>query len=238
MSDNLVKISPETNEAIKEALKVAQDCTAITIKTAEDYQSAADLLKEVKSRAARLTEARQTITRPIDAAKKAAMALFAKPLDALLLVEGKIKRAIADYQYEAERKRLTAEAAIRTKQEAERKRLEAQAERLREQGKAAKADEKLAKAEELSAPVVLESSVPKVVGVSSRTVWKYRIVDEAAIPRSYLTPDVKKIGQVVKATAGTLAIPGVEIYPEASIAAGRATVADDGDEEELTSGTN
>lgn len=48
--------------------------------------------------------------------------------------------------------------------------------------------------------------------VSTRTVWKYTIVDEAKLPREFLKPDEPAMTAAVK--AGTRAIEGVRIFPE------------------------
>jgi len=41
------------------------------------------------------------------------------------------------------------------------------------------------------------------------------------IPREYLIPDEVKIGGVVRATKGSIQIPGIEIYSEDQVLAGR-----------------
>jgi len=51
-------------------------------------------------------------------------------------------------------------------------------------------------------------------------VWKFRVTNEALIPREYMTPDMVKIGGVARATKGSIQIPGVEIYSEDIVKAG------------------
>lgn len=70
----------------------------------------------------------------------------------------------------------------------------------------------------IPAPVDLPK-IARAEGINYRKVWKFRITDEAAIPREYLTPDLKKIGQVVRALKGTIPIPGIEQYEEDQVAA-------------------
>ena len=117
------------------------------------------------------------------------------------------------------------ERVWREKQEALRK----EAERLENEGKSKeamkalieaekakiKADERAAQAEEISVPVpVLESKVEKMAGLSTRTIWKFRITDSNKIPRQYLIPNEKMLGDVAKTTKGSLQIDGVEFYSE------------------------
>ena len=61
----------------------------------------------------------------------------------------------------------------------------------------------------------------KAEGVSARFVWRFRVVDEAKIPRKYLAVDEKKIGADVKTHGPECGIPGIEVYKEA-IVSGRA----------------
>lgn len=63
-------------------------------------------------------------------------------------------------------------------------------------------------------PVVLQREVPKTQGVSGAVVWKFKITNEARIPREFLVVDEKKIGAVVRAMKGKTSIPGVAVYPE------------------------
>ena len=56
----------------------------------------------------------------------------------------------------------------------------------------------------------MPKTVPKVEGVSTRTVWKYRFANEFMIPRNYLMPDEKKIGAHARSMRESASIPGVE----------------------------
>jgi hypothetical protein len=132
-----------------------------------------------------------------------------------------VKRTIAGYLAEEDRKRREAEA--------ERARIEAEAraeadKKLRAVEKAeAKGD--FAKAEAIAqeavnvmeakieaAPVVPDA--PVASGLSLRKVWKFKIKDAALLPREYLIPDEVKIGRVVRALKDDAKIPGVSVYSE------------------------
>lgn len=63
-------------------------------------------------------------------------------------------------------------------------------------------------------PVILPKQTPKTVGVSSSQNWKFRITNVDLIPRQYLVPDEKMIGQIVRASKSKTNIPGIEAYPE------------------------
>ena len=60
----------------------------------------------------------------------------------------------------------------------------------------------------------VKAEIPKVDNRLFRKVWKFRIVDEGQIPRQYMTPDMVKIGGVVRAMKGVTNIPGIQVYEE------------------------
>ena len=124
------------------------------------------------------------------------------------------------------------ERAWREKEEAARK----EAERLAAEGKAeeaekarieadkaaTKAAERAAQAQEIFVPVpVLTSKVEKIAGIGTRTIWKCRIVDVNKIPRQYMIPNEKMLGEIARTLKASLAIEGVEFYQESIISSNR-----------------
>jgi|SRR5262245_1211832 len=63
-------------------------------------------------------------------------------------------------------------------------------------------------------PVIVETDVPKGVGILFRDNWKFEIIEPGLIPRDYLIPDEVAIGKIVRALKGTCKIPGVRVYRE------------------------
>jgi len=45
-------------------------------------------------------------------------------------------------------------------------------------------------------------------------IWKFEVVDKALVPEDYKQVDMVKVGSVVRATKGTIAIPGIRIFSE------------------------
>lgn len=71
--------------------------------------------------------------------------------------------------------------------------------------------------EAINAPaqvVVIPKQTPKIAGHVRRVIPKFRIVNEALIPRQYLTPDEKKIGGVIRSLKSAANIPGVQYFEE------------------------
>lgn len=217
-----IEITPQAQELAGQAEKMMTGYQGYKIISNAAYTIAADDLKKIKGKMKELDDERKSMTVPLDESKKRIMEFFRKPLDYLTQAETLIKRAMLGYQQEQERIRREEEARIldRQRKEAEklRERAEAQAAKGNDE-KAAALQEKAAE-KEMMTPVIT-STVEKVAGIQTKTVWKFDIENEVLIPREYLVPDMTKIGQVVRATKGTLKIAGVRIYSEDTIASGR-----------------
>lgn len=212
-------ISQEARELATQAENMLTEYQGYAIETVDQYSASAETLKAIKAKRSALDEERKKMTRPLDDTKRRIMDFFKAPLDYLDKAEAVIKKAILGFEQDQEKKRVEEEKRLKdlADKEAERQRklLEKKAEKAEEKGDAGKADELRQQATEVIAPVArVESFVPKVAGMSTSTVWKYRITDEKLIPREYLVVNETMIGQVARATKGTLAIPGVEIYAE------------------------
>lgn len=71
----------------------------------------------------------------------------------------------------------------------------------------------------IAAPIA--KMTPKIAGITVRKTWAFRIVNASLIPRQYLAVDETKIRGVVRALGAAANIPGVEVFEETSVAAGR-----------------
>jgi len=219
-------IPAEAQAKIDESQALASTYEHYAIDCAEKYQSSAEDLKVIKTKAKEVDEIRKSITGPLDTTKKRVMAHFKGPLEFLSQAEAAVKKAMIGWMNEQERIRRAEEARLAEiqRQESEKLRKAAEKEEARiaslkteaaRTRAAEKAEELQAKAEAVVAiaPVV-ESKVEEVQGISTRKVWKFRITDADQIPRKYMVPDEKYIGQIVRATQGKEQIAGIEIYSE------------------------
>lgn len=209
---------PEVREIIQTTDTLLAVGTSYAVVTAADYQVAGEELKRVKDAQKKLDELRRGMTRPLDAAKKAIMDFFRGPEEKLARAEAGIKRAMLTYSQAEEKKRREAQARAEEAARKERERLEAQAAKAAAAGKV----EKAAILEQAAAATVAPIAVPepaKVAGVSMREVWKFEVVDPAAVPREFLVVDEKKIGAIVKALKGDTNIAGIRVYVEKTLAA-------------------
>ena len=192
----------------------------------ETYNQGGEWLKLIKAKAKELDTLRKSMTAPIDLAKKRIMELFSDPMDRLATAESCLKRGILSYQQESERKRMEEETRLQemARKEEERKRRvwEERAAKAEAAGKDEKAEELRQQKEDVFIlPPIIPSQVEKVAGIQTRAIWKFEIKDANLIPREYMIPNEKMLGEVTRATKGTLQIPGIRIYSEETIAAGR-----------------
>lgn len=199
------------SELSSQAAGLLELAQAYVVDSPEMYALAGEELRTIATRKAKLTETRLGITRPMDAAKKAVMDLFAQPLEVLEQAEGYLRRSMLTWKKaederqrklqeeaeRAERERLVKLAAEREAAEAAERRARAEAEAAMKAGDtdaftaaAEAAEEAAAKAEEAAAEVELAEvapryapavATPKAAGVSGRQTWKAEVVSLAEL---------------------------------------------------------
>ena len=220
MTNDTLELKPEQQAIIKQAEDFSSQLAAVKINNQQQYTTAGEYLKSVKSVYKQVEDLRKSITSPMDLAKARVMDFFRKPLDALTNAEAAIKRCMLTYQQEQEKIRQEQERKLAAEAEKKRQEALAKAEAARAEGKEAKAEKYEEKAAQVVAPV-LASNVEKVAGITTKKAWKFEITDENLIPRQYLTPDLVKIGKQVRAVGDTVLISGIIIYADDIISAGR-----------------
>lgn len=225
---------PKVLQVSKKSSELATQASAIVVVDPASQERASELLLTV---AAMRKEIADTWKPMKDAAFKAHRVVCdqERNLDAPLLEAEKIlkqriggfvaeQQRIAREIEEAQRLRLREEAERIAREESERLALE-DAIALEDEGQKEAAEAVLANpvpvAPRYIAPAPVPAAVAQVKGVSTRTVWKFRIVDETKIPRDYLEVNEKAIAAVVTRTSGKIQIPGIETYPDQQVAASR-----------------
>jgi len=213
------KVSQSTNVEI--LCKKAE----VSINNQSDYDLAAIVLKDVKSRYKHLDEQRKNITKPIDDAKKLVMDLFRQPLELLNKAESYIKDKMMDYtseiQRKAEEERQRLQKLADDEAEKQRKIIETKIERAKASGKEEKAKELETQKENIN-PIIAPLVTPAInqpKGISYKDNWSVEIVNVASIPREYLMPNMILLNSFAKQHKGTQAIPGVRFVCEQIISA-------------------
>ncbi len=202
------------------------------VRTAESYTYAAEYLKKIKAAMNKineeLLEPLRESKRGIDKTLSKFKTSFFNPLQS---AEGIVKSKISLYDDQQEKVRQEKEAALQReadrKAEAERKRLEKKAEKVKTPELKEQYEDE---ARDVVAPNVhVESTVPKIDGISKRQTWKGLITNkhafvEAALKDGALMAMIEisqsGLNNIAKATAGQVNYPGVEFYKDSSIAAG------------------
>ena len=184
---------------------------SLAINTPEEYEAAGLTLRDIKKRAAELTDLRMSMTRPLDESKRRIMEMFAPVMESLKDAEQAAKGALLGWQ--DEQARLLDE---------ERASLEAAASRAYEEGR------------ETDAVVALEErdmvplKVQRAAGTSTQVRWSGRVVDidqlivacaSGVLPRNLLQVNQSAVDALARATKEATTQHGVEFFATRSIAA-------------------
>ena len=220
IDENSLKTETVSLEVRADALKVTND---------EEYQDAAEFLKTLKDQAGKVKD----FFKPLkDAAHKAHKEVCDREkmmLDPLTKAESVIKKAVGGYLAEQERKRKAAEERARQAAKAEADRLLAEAAALENEGKTEEATAAMEEAEIIDGATVAVPSAPtaKVKGVSSSKDWEIVGINDATVPvaiaGTVIRPvDSKAIMRLIRASKGTIQIPGVTYKEVVKISARRS----------------
>ena len=220
IDENSLKTETVSLEVRADALKVTND---------EEYQDAAEFLKTLKDQAGKVKD----FFKPLkDAAHKAHKEVCDREklmLDPLTKAESVIKKAVGEYLAEQERKRKAAEERARQAAKAEADRLLAEAAALENEGKTEEATAAMEEAEIIDGATVAVPSAPtaKVKGVSSSKDWEIVGINDAKVPvaiaGTVIRPvDNKAIMRLIRASKGTIQIPGVTYKEVMKISARRS----------------
>lgn len=211
---------------IRAPLATLEFAKSFVIDDDESYEIAGDELKDIKDRISKLEAERLNITRPMDAAKKAVMALFAPPVETLAEAEKIIKTNMLGYFQEQQR--IADEARRKAEREAQeqREKMEQEAAALRDEGQTSEAV-----VVETAASMVIATPVsvatPKASGVSIRGTIDFEVDDLHALIKhvgqhpeliNLLTVDTVKLRAYVRGLGTNCALPGVRVFTNQSIA--------------------
>lgn len=211
------KVTRELQNIKTEALNVFENAKTVTIKDQESYEFQGNRLRIIKTQWSEIETKRKELSKPFQMAIKQLNDFFNEPLDVLKKAETCIKQALIKYVDQKEKERIEEEKRLLIEAEKQAAKLEKKAEKQEAKGQKEKAEEIRAEAMSIPVPVV-PKKVEKVKGISFKENWKFRIVNETKIPRKYLIPNEKELGQIARSTHGKVNIPGVEFYSEKLVA--------------------
>jgi hypothetical protein len=213
------------------ALTLAEEARALKVTDQPSYDRAAERLLAVADLRREIIDHHAPMKRKAHEAWQAVIAAEKRLLDPILAAQGIYKAGIA--AYEAEQRRLEAEARAKAEAAARRAAEEAR-ERELEQAEAEGAD-----AEEITAminaPLVVahatvEPTFQPTKGVSLAATWKGEVTSLDQLVRAIaagkanigmVMPNEVAINQLARATRGTLQIPGIRFFSQSTVRAGR-----------------
>ncbi len=212
---------PTIAELEEKTAIVVRNAQLLEIIDAVSYEvAAAYLTEQIKPALKKIEVTWRPMQQAADRAKATILQQRRSIEQPLLEEELAVKRSLGDYDdeqdlVEAEAERVRQEAARKV---AEQEKLDA-AEHLEKQGHLGAAVERL---DAPTVPVMASPAPrPKTRGVTSRPVYKFRVIDAAGIARAFLKIDEAKIGRLVRdhgADAAQL-VGGIEVYQERQIGA-------------------
>lgn len=223
----VANVQTPSSPLILGAQSAASFATAMVVADDESYEFANKILQENKGKARDLETERRAIVDPINAGVKRINDLFRGPATFYAEAERLIKQKMVAFYDHRERERQRQERAAADAAEAERKGREnaalVAAAAAAESGDAEGAQRALEDAIAPAVPAPVAAPLPpRAAGTAVKKAWKFRVVDASKVPRDYLAIDEAKIRGVVNAMKGDTRIPGIEVYAETALAAGRA----------------
>lgn len=208
-------------ELNQEASAIELRVQRMAISNDTDYVCAAEMLKEIKATQKKVTEYWEPLRVSAKDAYDHVLSRKKDMIDPLKSAEEILKSKMTAYSDELEQKRKAQEEAMRRLAEAELERKLAEATAAEAAGDSDAANSAMAEAEvmdDVSVGGGISAPDLKVNGVSKSKTWKIVGVDDSRVPIEIngmvIRPvDEKAILRIIKASKGTVRIPGV-IYEE------------------------
>ena len=229
MNETVIDITPEAMEVATLALSIPDAAKKLAIMDDVSLSIGNQLLLSIKDIRKQISDTFDPLAKKAHEAHKAIIEQKKKAEAPLVEAEGIIKPAISRYMAEAERKRREEEERIRKEME---KRAEEEA--LAAAIEAEDAGD-LAEAEAIIntpvfVPHVSAPPPPKLEGISIRNIIKFEVTDLRAlvkavaagqVPIEAIKPNDVVIGAQARSLRLSLHWPGVRVWAEDSVAAGR-----------------
>lgn len=212
----LPKAANKEMEIKQEVGQVELRAKGIIISTDVEYQEAAELAKEIKSKAGFVTDFFKPMKDSAYQAHKAVCDREKQMLEPLQNAEKTLKKSMTAYIQDQERKRLELEAKMKREAEEEKERKLNEAIELEAQGKSEEAEAAMLDAQftENAGKGTVVMATPKVSGVSNSKDWEIESIDHGKVPVNIsgveIRPvDEKAVMRLIRASKGKIQIPGI-----------------------------
>ena len=229
MTAALPEIVSERTEALDMVAKIERVLGGTwnppTVNGNADYEKAGHILKVLKGKEKELADKKARILSPLSDATKAVRELFSVPEGLLKGAINLTSQAMLDFKRRVDREReqaqRAAEAARQKAIDDEKARLLAESQQAASQGKVIESIKLVKQAERsviVSTPVQMPiPAAPVAAGLGTRKTWKAEVIDAAAVPRQWCTPDIARLNALARETKGAATVEGVRIFCEETI---------------------
>ena len=197
---------------------IEQKASNMVVASDEGFALASELTKQVKEMQKQVTDYWEPMRKSTYEAYTAVNRHKKQMLDPLESAEKILKRKMGDYTMEQERIRREREEAMRKAAEAEMVRKLDEAAEAEARGDTAGAEFAMAEAEVMEGVSIcsgIQAKPQKAKGVSQTKTWKITKIDSEKVPISLNGMELRPVNeklvlQLIKASKGKIAIPGVE----------------------------
>lgn len=216
-SNALVVVEPEKSLSMEVSF-IERHALELCVASKDDFQTAAEMVKEVKSKQKQIKEYWEPLRISAKAAYDEVILRKKNMLEPLERAEKILKGKMVDYTTAEEKKRAAQEEALRRLAKVESDKKLEEAVQAEVNGDAMASEFAMADAEsmeDMAATVTVMSEKVKVDGVSQSRSWKITKIDSERVPVYYgaieLRPvDERAVLRLIKESKGTIRIPGVE----------------------------
>ena len=217
----VLTINIEQREALSTQVirqTVAVDTLKITCD--EDYEIAAELLKDLKRLDKEIAEFFKPVVKAWHEGHKDVKAQENTLRDPLVKILDRLGKVMGKYQADLEQQRKIEREMVLAQQKAE---MDASAleiaQGLEESGDSAGAQAVVEQAAKMQPEVNVESFAPHVRGTAKRTTWQFEIVNPDLVPDKYWVINEQMIQAEVNACKENTNIPGVRVTSETKVSA-------------------
>ena len=215
----------QERELGREVSAIEQHAASIVIQSDEDYAAASTFARNIKSAQKKVKDYWEPMRVSTYNAYKSVTDHKKQMTDPLDKAESIIKRKMSVYQMEVERKRREEEERLRRLAQEEMDRKLAEAAKAEAKGDVYGAEFAMAEAEaidNMAATMTYQPVSQKPAGISHTKSWEIKSIDLRKLPDEFngvalKIPDTKAIMNLIKASKGSIQIPGVEFEETISI---------------------
>ena len=212
-------VPAEEEKALSQSVsEVEKMAASIVINSEADYKNAAEFGRMLKQRNAQVTEFFAPMKKAAHEAHKNICDREKAMLDPLKKAEATVKSIMGNWVMEQERIRRAEEERLRKQAEEEAARKLEEAIKLEEQGKTREAEAAASTAaviDTVAKGISVVAEKPRADGVSTTTDWEITSIDSSLVPCTFgginIRPvDVAAVKRLIKASNGTVEIPGIK----------------------------